>query len=68
MVADAGADLALDHIGELVLPLVHVRWNENTRLDRVLDSREDAARLLPGHSENGREAAERDAAALVHAA
>lgn len=46
MVADAGPDDALDHIGQLVLVPVEVRLDDHAWRDGVFDHREGAAGLL----------------------
>jgi hypothetical protein len=68
LVADLHADLALDHVGVLVLVAVDVhRRRQRARRDRVLDEREAAARARAVDHEAHAEASELDDAALSRA-
>jgi len=57
-VADADADHTVDDVRVLVLLGMHVGRHENSRLDRMLDHREEVAGLLTPELEVHSQAAE----------
>src|SRR5207248_328062 len=50
-VPHSNPDTALENVRQLVFHHVRVRRDETSRIDRVLDNRETAARLVPPHLE-----------------